>query len=634
MPDFAFEPTREQLEDSNIFRFAKRCGSPSIDDLARRARDDPAWFWEAVSRDVGTMWERPYDSVLDTSRGIAWPRWFVNGGTNIYNSSVARLAATDPGRTAYHFVSESGRDSSLTYGELDRRVGRLASGLKSLGVGKGDVVGIFLPMIEEAILSILAAARIGAVSMVVFSGYGGDSLRVRLQDSGAKALIVTDGFDRRGSPVSQRPAVEEAVRGTAIRPVVVPYRGHDGYGDMDHTRYDELLRGASPECGTEVMDSEDPLFILYTSGTTGRPKGTVQAHGGFSVFAGHQALYLTDMRPSDVLFWPADVGWITGLVWNVYGLLIAGSAAVIYDGSLDYPGYGRTWDMLGRYGVTILGTSPTAVRMLRRNGAEPPAGCPLDKIRLIPTTGEPIDEASWRWLFEKVGRGKIPVSNLAGGTEIGGAMLSVLPGMSLKPCTVGAPCPGMDLDVVDESNNPVVGQKGYLVVRSPWPAMTRGLLNDDEGYLRAYWARLDGTWFHGDYVTRDKDGLWYMQGRVDDVIKVSGHRLSTAEIERCATAGSVSETAAVSVPDDITGEAVVVFAVAGAESLADVTDLIVQGIGRIARPRAVVQISELPRTRTGKIMRRLLRAKLLGLPLGDLSTLENPHVLDEIRKMA
>lgn len=636
MSNFAFEPTLEQLHSSNIFRFMERHRISSLNQLAKRALEDPSWFWKVVSEDVGIVWERPYEAVLDSSRGVAWSRWFVGGSTNIYTSSVARFAELAPGRIAYHFVSEAGGASSITYSELNMKVCRLANGMRFLGIGKGDVIGIFLPMIEEALLAMLAAAVIGAVPMVVFSGYGSTSLRARLQDSKTRLLFVSDGFDRHGQPVHQAPVVEEAIRGTDIRLVVVSYRSYDKYRTPGAVCYEDLIRGHDSACEIVAMDSEDPLFILHTSGTTGRPKGTVQSHGGFSVFAGYQARYLTDMKGGDVLFWPADMGWITGLVWNLYGLLLTGSAAVIYDGALDHPKPGRLWNLLQRYGVTLFGISPTAVRTLRRQRAEPPAGDALGSIRLIFTTGEPIDEASWWWLFERVGRQRIPIVNLSGGTEVGGAMLSVLPGMRVKPCTVGAPCPGMNLDVVDDEGRPVACQKGYLVVRSPWPAMTRGLLNDERGYLEEYWSRIDGVWFHGDYVLKDDDGLWYMKGRVDDVINVSGHRLGTAEIEQGATEGGAAEAAAVSIPDAVTGEAIIVFAAAGSgcsELNKAVSESIAQRVGKVARPKMVLPISELPKTRTGKIMRRLLRAKLLGHPTGDLSSLENPAVLDEVPRL-
>ena len=640
LSEFEFIPTKKQIQESNIYRFMQKHGISSLEDLSQRARDDPEWFWKSVDEDMGIIWDAPYEKILDVSKGVAWSKWFVNGKTNIYKSSVEKFARHSPDKVAYYFESEDGKRSKTTYSELDFKVSKLANGLKSLGVKKGDVVAIYLPMIEEAILSILAAAKIGAIQTVIFSGYSSESLHVRLKDCNAKILIISDGFYRKGKTVSQKQPAQDALRDTAVeKTIVIPYKGEDQYIESeDVVFYDKLVSSQDAVCKTEILDSEDPLFILYTSGTTGKPKGAVHTHGGFSVFAGHQSAYLVDTQAQDILFWPADIGWITGLVWNVYGLLIMGASAVIYDGALDFPASDRIWRMLYEYNATIFGISPTAVRMFKKNHAEPLKLFPLDKIKNIPTTGEPLDEDSWRWLYEKVGNKKVPIMNLSGGTEIGGAMLSVFPGMKLKPSTVGIPVPGMDLDAVDDDLNSVRGQNGYLVIKSPWPAMTRSLLNDDKRYLETYWSRFKDIWFHGDYVFVDKDGLWYMRGRTDDVINVSGHRMSTAEIEHTVISHDrISDAASIAIPDPITGEAIVVFFVADKKSqsvvASEISDHISEKIGKVAKPKFILELSDLPKTRTGKIMRRLLKSKLLGDDLGDLSALENPHILDEIEKL-
>jgi len=611
----------------------------SIEELSKKSINDLSWFWKEVSKDVGIVWHENYTKVLDTSEGNPWPRWFVNGKTNIYSSSVEKICKKNKNKIAYHFVSEDGVSSQITYEELDSEVCKLANALTESGIGKGDVIAIYLPMIKEAIVAILAASKIGAIQTVIFSGYSSESLQIRLLDCKAKVLLVSDGFYRKGKPISQKKTIEDATKGTALQKiVVVSYKGIDKYEESEKISfYDKLIQEQSNDFPTEIMDSEDPLFILYTSGTTGKPKGVVHSQGGFSVFAGHQSAYLIDTTKNDILLWPADIGWITGLVWNVYGLLIVGASAVIYDGALDHPTDNRLWDMIDQYKATIFGISPTAVRMFKKNNVEPRRLHPLDTIKNIPTTGEPIDEDSWWWLFEKVGSKKIPIMNLSGGTEIGGAMLSVFPGMKLKPSTVGIPCPGIDLDVFDEDGNSVRNRKGYLVIKSPWPAMTKGLLNDKKRYLENYWSRFDNVWFHGDYVLVDEDGLWYMHGRVDDVINVSGHRMSTAEIEETVIShDKISDAAAISVPDDLTGEAIVVFFVSennSSELSSQISKYITERIGKLARPKFVFQLSDLPKTRTGKIMRRLLKNKLLGKELGDLSSLENPSVLDEVSKL-
>ena len=611
----------------------------SLDELCIKSKNNLEWFWESVDEDIGIVWDEPYTKTLDTSNGIAWAKWFVNGKTNIYKSSVEKFTKKTPEKIAYDFISEDGIQTKVSYFELNSKVSKFANGLKSLGVKKGDVIAIYLPMIEEAIISILAAAKIGAVQTIIFSGYSSESLQIRLQDCKAKILLTSDGFHRKGKSISQKTIVENAIVDTNIEKiVVVPYKGIDQYEKSNKIEfYDKLILNQSNYCSTEIMGSEDPLFILYTSGTTGKPKGVIHTHGGFSVFAGHQASYLVNMGENDRLFWPADIGWITGLVWNVYGLLLTGSNAIIYDGALDFPNSDRVWEILSNYKATIFGISPTAVRLFKKINAKPLEKYSLDTLQNIPTTGEPLDEDSWWWLFEMVGNKKIPIMNLSGGTEIGGAMLSVFPGMKLKPSTVGIPVPGMDLDIVNEEGNPIRGNNGYLIIKKPWPAMTRGLLNDDERYLETYWSKFENIWFHGDYVLADEDNLWYMKGRADDVINVSGHRMSTSEIEHTVIShNKISDAASISIPDELTGEAIVVFFVPENKNEinleAEIVEHVNKKIGKIAKPKFILQLSDLPKTRTGKIMRRLLKAKLTGNPLGDLSSLENPDILKEIDK--
>jgi acetyl-CoA synthetase len=405
----------------------------------------------------------------------------------------------------------------ITYRNFLAKSGRIANTLVELGLEPGDRVAIQVEKSPEMLNIYAACAQAGLVFLPLNPSYTVNELKYFIENSEARLIICDEKNKENFTIISQKLGV------------LVETLNNDSTGSI----IDKAA--SSPEYFETVARSKNDLAaMLYTSGTTGKPKGVIHTHGGFSVFAGHQASYLVDIHQNDTLFWRADIGWITGLVWNVYGLLIMGASAIIYDGALDYPTEDRIWQILSKHNATIFGISPTAVRLFKKNNAQPLKKYSLDKLRNIPTTGEPLDEDSWWWLFEKVGNKKIPIMNLSGGTEIGGAMLSVFPGMKLKPSTVGIPVPGMNLDIVDDDGNSVREKNGYLVIKSPWPAMTRGLLHDDDRYIKTYWSRFENIWFHGDYVFADSDNLWYMHGRTDDVINVSGHRMSTSEITMCS----------------------------------------------------------------------------------------------------
>jgi acetyl-CoA synthetase len=463
----------------------------------------------------------------------------------------------------------------------------------------------------------------------VFSGFSAPALHSRLVDSGAKMLVTADGAKRRGRDIDLKARWQKAVEGTEVGKIIAV--GAKSSGNI--VNYSDFVAGKGP-AKTEVMDSEDPLFILYTSGTTGQPKGTLQVHGGFMAVAAQQAAYLVDLKRDDVLFWYADVGWITGQVWVVYGSLIIGATALVYEEALDWPSPDAWCRLVQDHGVSVLGVAPTAMRLFMKSNVDV-SRYDMSSLRVLACTGEPINREAWDWYFEKVGQKRCPVINLSGGTEIGGAILSALPVMPMRPCTVGCPIPGFDADAFDESGKPA--SEGLLVIKKPWPSMSRGILNNPSRFIDTYWSKYKGTWYHGDIVSIDADGLWYMRGRADDIIKVAGHRIGTAEIEAAVSAHpAVAEAVAVGRPDEVKGESIVVCAVLkdgyfGSENLkAEVAGRIEEAIGRFARPGEVRFVEELPKTRTGKLVRRLVRAKVAGESLGDLSAVENPASLDGI----
>ena len=530
----------------------------------------------------------------------------------IISDGIRSICLENPSKVAYKHGHKT-----RTYAELTQRMGSISGIISSSDIPLRSNIAIVASNSIEYMEIVLASSQLGHPIATVNPKLTATEIVSICEDAEAKLIFVDE-------------KVSSLLKETEIK-------GIKRIIDIDN-EMEDLVDQIDYQEEIPTVKETETFTIPYTSGTTGKPKGVVHTHGGFSVFAGHQASYLINMGKEDRLFWPADIGWITGLVWNVYGLLLVGSSAVIYDGALDFPNPNRVWEILSKYQATIFGISPTAVRLFKKINSNPRNKYSLDSLQNIPTTGEPLDEDSWWWLFENVGNKKIPIMNLSGGTEIGGAMLSVFPGMKLKPSTVGIPVPGMNLDVVNDDGESVTGQNGYLVIKSPWPGMTRGLLNDDQRYIETYWSKFENIWFHGDYVLKDEDNLWYMQGRTDDVINVSGHRMSTAEIEHTVISHKkISDAASIAIPDEITGEAIVVFFVAENKDEVNLENEIMEHIskkiGKIAKPRLIIQLTDLPKTRTGKIMRRLLKSKIMGKPLGDLSSLENPHILNEIQKI-
>lgn len=641
MTDVAWRPDAELLERSNVARFAAEQGLSSFEELLARSIDEPDWFWDAVVRFLDLRWAEPYERVLDTSDGIEWARWFVGGRLNVAASCLDRWA-DDPvtsGAVAVVWESEEGDVRETTWSELRTLTDRIADGLAARGVGAGDAVGLFLPMMPETVAALLAVAKLGALFLPIFSGYASDAIATRLRDGGAVALVCADGFTRRGRAVGMKEIADEAVAAapSVTTVVVVPRLGRDV--PMTPGRdvgLDELVRDAADRIEPRPVDSEHPLFVAYTSGTTGRPKGSVHVHGGFLAKIAEEVAFQTDLRRHERLFWLTDIGWIMG-PWEIVGVLANGGTLVLFDGAPDHPDPGRVWSVVERHRVGVLGVSPTLVRALMARGDEHPARRDLSSLRILASTGEPWNEAPWRWYFEHIGGERCPVINLSGGTEVGACFLSPHPVQSLVPCSLGGPALGMAVDVFDEQGRPVRGRVGELVCTRPWPGMTRGLWHDARRYLDTYWSRYPGVWWHGDFASVSEDGQWFLHGRSDDTISVAGKRLGPAEVESALVAHpSVVEAAAVGVPDAVKGERLWCYVVVGPEvepgdDLRDeLVQRVVDSLGPSFRPAAVRFTPSLPKTRSAKVLRRAIRAIAAGEEPGDLSGLEDPAALDAV----
>jgi len=636
-------PTREQAEGSRLRAFLRSLGVEDVAGANLVARAEPERFWAAVADDIGIDWQRRFDVAMDTSEGLPWTRFWVGGELNFTAGAVDRWAMRTPDHDALVWEGDDGEVRRLTYRELRDEVARAVAALQRLGVGRGEAVGLCMPMLVETVALFLACAHLGAIVVPLFSGYGAGAIATRLRDCDAKVLCVTDGFLRRGSVVPAKQVADEAAAQLpGLRHMLVVHRcdapvvmqpGRDHF-------YDELTSSVSETyVPREVTSADDTFMIIYTSGTTGRPKGTVHVHGGFPVKAAQDMAHCFDVLAEDRLLWFTDIGWMMG-PWAICGALTIGATLVVYEGVPDHPGPDRLWSLVERHRVSVLGVAPTVVRALMRHGDEPVSAHDLSSLRVLGSSGEPWNPEPWLWFQERVGGGRCPVINYSGGTEISGGIVAGNLLTPLKPCSFAGPVPGMDADVWDEHGRSVRGQVGELVVRAPWPGMTHGFWRDRERYLETYWSRWPDTWVHGDWVEVDGDGLWYIRGRSDDTIKVAGKRLGPAEVESALVAHpAVAEAAAVGVPDALKGEALVAFAVLkpGVEDDSELRAALVRRItddlGKALAPRAVEIVSELPKTRNAKVLRRVVRAVYLGSDPGDLTSLENRSAIEALERV-
>ena len=616
-------------------------------ELYTQAEEQGEEFWADQARELLT-WSTPFTEVLDWSNP-PFAKWFQDGTLNAaYNAVDRHVEAGNGDRVALYFEGEPGDSASYTYAQLKDEVSKAANAFEALGVGKGDRVAVYLPMIAEAVVTMLACARIGALHSVVFGGFSADALRSRIEDGEAKLVVTADGSYRRGKPTTLKPAVDAALEkgGSSVQHVVVVKRnGEDvAFQDGRDVWWHEVTENASTEHTPSEQNAEDPLFILYTSGTTGKPKGILHTTGGYLTQAAFTHKNVFDLKPETDVYWcTADVGWVTGHTYITYGPLVNGATQVIYEGTPDSPHRGRFWEIVQKYGVSILYTSPTAIRTMMKWGEEIPGEWDLSSLRLLGTVGEAINPEAWTWFHRVIGGERCPIVDTWWQTETGAIMISPLPGVThAKPGSAQVPLPGIAVDVVDDAGNSLPNETdGFLVVRKPWPSMLRTIWGDDDRFVNTYWGQFGDKYFAGDGAKRDADGDVWILGRVDDVMNVSGHRLSTPEIESALVSHpSVAEAAVVGAQDETTGQAVFAFVILSDQATtenrdaAELAEEIRAHVGReispIAKPKKVLIVPELPKTRSGKIMRRLLKDVAEDRPVGDVSTLADQTVMQQI----
>ncbi len=634
-----FDPPEELVRESNVKKWMEKHGIKTYEELLEKSQDIE-WFWGEVAKEYVEWYEKP-KKVLEWNP--PYSKWFVGAKYNIVHDALDKQVKLRPNKVAYIFEGEPGDIRKITYKELYKEVNKLANALKKLGVKKGDRVSIYLPMILELPIAMLACAKIGAVHSVVFSGFSSGALRDRINDCEAKVLITCDGFWRRGKIVPLKHQADETLKETpSVEKVIVCKRAglEIPWKEGRDFWWHELVEKESEKCKTEKMDANDLLYILYTSGTTGKPKGVMHRHGGYAVAVALTLHWIFDLKEKDIWWCTADIGWVTGHSYVVYGPLMLGATSVIYEGSPDYPEPDRFWSIVERLKVTVFYTSPTAIRMFMKFGESWVKKHDLSSLRLLGTVGEPINPEVWMWYYEHIGNGRCQIMDTWWQTETGGFCISPLPITQLKPGSAVKNLPGFSAAVFDEGGKPTkpnVG--GNLVLLKPWPSMLLGLYKNPEKYLETYWSKYPNTYLTGDVARVDEDGYFWIMGRADDVLKVAGHRLSNAELESTLVCHpAVVEAGVVGKPHPIKGESIVAFVVLkkgfreSEELRNELKEFVAKEIGKIAKPDEIYFVDDLPKTRSGKIMRRVIRNKITGQPVGDLSTLMNPEAVEQLER--
>jgi acetyl-CoA synthetase len=642
----AWRPTDNVIARAQLTRFISFCGLTTFDELYQRSVADIEWFTERAIRFLDIQFDKPYRRILDLSFGVEWPRWLIGARLNIVRNCLDRWGDTPTARQpAVIWEGEEGVTRELDYADLLIDVERCAAGLRACGFGPGDAIGIHLPMAPETVTALLAINRIGGIAVPLFSGYGATAISSRLRDVNAKALFTCDAFPRRGKPINAKQVADDAVADCPSITRVIVVRRMRVTAPIKPGRdltWDQLLATGDMAAGEarqiEPTSAEDPLIAIYTSGTTGRPKGILHTHCGFPVKSAQDMCFGTDVGQGTRISWITDIGWMMG-PWLIYGALMLGATIVLYDGAPDFPQPDRLWDFCARHKVEVLGISPTLARALAAHGDQWVEKHDLSSLRVFGSTGEPWNPDPWWWLFEKVGRRRIPIINYSGGTEISGGILMSNPLLPIKPCAFSAPCPGIAADVVDDNGDSVRGAVGELVIRKPWIGQARGFWKDDERYLQTYWSRFPGVWVHGDWAMVDADGHWLILGRSDDTLKIAGKRVGPAEVESILVgAESVIEAAAIGVPDELKGAALVAFCVLAqgidgdARLEEELRERVAMELGKPLRPEKIYFVESLPKTRNAKVMRRIIRAAFLGEDPGDTTALENPAAVEAIRR--